>query len=159
MKFPVLICVVSLMSAVLTVGCGHIEIKPEGNPDRVVTGTVNFRVPTALPADAVVTVRLLSVSTGGAPSDPMGVGTSATTIAGGPPDVLGEQTIKNPGNPPIPFKIEYRAEDALLRLGLNLEARVSVGGKLRFYSVNSYAVTFSNATDPHEIWVDPTGRD
>jgi uncharacterized lipoprotein YbaY len=75
------------------------------------------------------------------------------------PVVLGEQKIPNPGTPPVPFRIEYRAEDTVLRHGLNIEARISVGGKLRFYNVNSYAVTLANAAEPHEVWVNPAGRE
>ncbi len=142
MKIPSLLVPVLTLGWLLAAGCSHIEIKPEGNPDRVVTGTVNFRVPAELPPGTVVTVRLMGASS-----------------SVGAPDVLGQQIITSPIVQPIPFKIEYVAEDALLRLGLSLDARVAIAGKLRFYSVNSYAVTPSNAVDPHEIWVDPTGKD
>ena len=142
MNTPFLPAFLLSLGLLLAAGCSHIEIKPEGNPDRVITGTVNFRIPAELPPDASVTVRLLGASS-----------------SVGSPEVLGEQQIKNPGTPPIAFRIEYFAPDALLRGGLSLDARVAIGGKLRFYNINSYPVTPSNAADPHEIWVDPTGRE
>jgi uncharacterized lipoprotein YbaY len=126
---------------VLVSGCGHLEIKPESNPDRVVSGVVRFQTPMDLPEGARVTVRLLDA-----------------TSPGTTPVVLGEQSIADSRTPPIPFRIEYRADEARLRLGLNLEARVSVAGKLRFYNIDSYTVTTSDESDPHEIWVVPTGR-
>lgn len=137
-KFP--LSGVALVAALLAAGCGHISLQPEGEPDRVLTGTVNFHAAEPMPPDTVVTVRLI---------DPAG--------AAGLPMVLGEKTIENPGNPPVPFTIEYRAEDDLLRRGVNLEARVSVGGKLRFYNVNGYGVTLAKATQSQEVWVNPAG--
>jgi putative lipoprotein len=126
----------------LAAGCGHVDIQPEGDPDRVLTGTVNFHPADPLPPDTVVTVRLLDSSNPDAP-----------------PIALGEQTISNPGNPPVPFRIEYRAEDALLRRGLILEARVSFGGKLRFYNVNGYGVSLAKAAQSQEVWVNPAGKE
>ncbi len=70
-----------------------------------------------------------------------------------PPVVLGSQTINNPGVAPIPFRVGYRADDETLRRGLNVEARISYGGKVRFYNVNRYAVTLGNASDIHRISV------
>ncbi|MSU70385.1 MAG: hypothetical protein EXS39_06370 [Opitutaceae bacterium] len=61
-------------------GCASIEIKPEGNVDRVLTGTVNYSTDGALPAGTVLTVRLLDTSNPGAPAV-----------------MIGEQTITNPG--------------------------------------------------------------
>ncbi|HWA10949.1 MAG TPA: YbaY family lipoprotein [Opitutaceae bacterium] len=134
--------VLPLAALLLTAGCGHLDLQSEGDPDRVLTGTVNFHASEPLPPDAVVTVRLV---------DPTG--------SAGLPLVLGEQTIEHPGSPPIPFRIEYRADDDRLRRGLSLEARVSIGGKLRFYNVNGYGVTLAKAGDPHEIWVNPSGKE
>jgi len=52
---------------------------------------------------------------------------------------------------------EYRAEDDVLRKGLNIDARVSFGGKVRYYNRNSYVVTLGNAADAHRISVNPVG--
>jgi uncharacterized lipoprotein YbaY len=116
------------------------DLTPEGDPARVLTGTVDIGEETALPADATVTVRVVD------PSDP--------TM---PPVVLGSQTINNPGVAPVAFRVEYRAMDDLLRQGLNVEARVAYGGKVRYYNLNKYAVTLGNAADEHRIAVVPTG--
>lgn len=140
MKKPVIFpCLFAAL--LLAVACSSIDIKPESDPDRVVTGAVHIPPPAELPPDAVVVVRLLNATANNAP-----------------PVLLAEQVIKNPTASPVPFRVEYRADEALLSLGLNLEARISVGGKLRFYNVNSYTVTASNASDPLDIWVNPTGK-
>jgi putative lipoprotein len=121
-------------------GCGQLDITPEGDPSRVLTGQVDIGENLALPPDAVVTVRVVDPS-----------------IAGMPPLVLGSQTITNPGTAPVSFRVEYRADDDLMRRGLNVEARVSYGGKVRYYNQNSYAVSLGNAADTHRINVNPVG--
>ncbi|HEY4988913.1 MAG TPA: YbaY family lipoprotein, partial [Opitutaceae bacterium] len=73
-------------------GCGHLEPSPIGDPSRVLTGEVNLGDNVALPADTVVTVRILD-----------------ETEVGQPPMVLGSQTVNNPGVAPISFRVEYRA--------------------------------------------------
>jgi uncharacterized lipoprotein YbaY len=128
-----------LFAAVLALaGCGHLEPSPIGDPSRVLTGEVDLGDSMALPADTVVTVRVVDA-----------------TIVGQPPQVIGSQTIHNPGVAPISFRVEYRAEDDLLRQGLNIEARVSFGGKVRYYNVNRYVVTLGNATEAHRISANP----
>ena len=72
-----------------------------------------------------------------------------------PPEVLGSQTIRNPGVVPVAFRVEYRAEDDVLRRGLNVEVRVAWGGKVRFVNLNAHAVTYGNAADTHRITVNP----
>jgi uncharacterized lipoprotein YbaY len=121
-------------------GCGQLDITPEGDPARVVTGAVETGEDVALPADTVVTVRVVDAS-----------------AVGMPPQVLGSQTISNPGVAPIGFRVEFRAEDELLRRGLNIEVRVSYGGKIRFFNRNGYALTLGNAADDHRIRVNPAG--
>jgi uncharacterized lipoprotein YbaY len=133
--------VLLVAALLLAAGCGHIDIRPEGDLQRVLTGTVNFHVDEPLPPDTVVLVRLVDTSN---PS--------------GAPMQLGEQTVTHPGQPPVPFRIEYQADDALLRHGLTIEARVSIGGKVRFYNVNGYALTLAKAADPQEVWVNPVGK-
>jgi uncharacterized lipoprotein YbaY len=129
-----------LAAALVLCGCGQMDLTPEGDPGRVLTGTVDIGEETALPADATVTVRVVDAS-------------DATM----PPVVLGSQTISDPGVAPIAFRVEYRAVDDLLRQGLNVEARIAYGGKVRYYNLNKYAVTLGNAADAHRIAVVPTG--
>ncbi|HEY5228351.1 MAG TPA: YbaY family lipoprotein [Opitutaceae bacterium] len=121
-------------------GCGQMDFTPEGNPSRVLTGEVNFGYSAVLPADAVVTVRVIDSNTSGMP-----------------PRVLGAQTITNPGATPVAFRVEYNAADELLRQGLNIEARVSYGGKVQYFNRNHYAVTLGNVSDTHRVSVDRSG--
>jgi len=126
--------------ALVLAGCGHLEVNSEGDSSRALVGQVDAGQPRALPADAVVTVRVVVPATASLPGQ-----------------VLGAQTIKSPGVLPVDFRVEYQASDELLRHGLNVEARVSWGGVLRYYNRNGYAVSLSNASDPHRIGVDPVG--
>ncbi len=135
--------ILGLLSAVAALGlagCGHLDLTPEGDPGRVLTGQVEIGENIPLPADAVVTVRVVDA-----------------TAVGMPPQVLGSQTITNPSVAPVSFRVEYRADDETLRRGLNVEARVSYGGKIRYFNLNRYAVTLGNAADPHRINVNPAG--
>jgi putative lipoprotein len=127
-------------AALALTGCGQIDLTPEGDPARVLTGEVRLGEGVSLPPDAVITVRVVDVS-----------GT------GMPPQVYGAQTIRNPGPGPVSFRVEYRAEDEILRKGLNIEARVSYGGKVRYFNLNKYVVTLGNASDTHRIYVNPVG--
>ncbi len=129
------------VAALALSGCGHLELSPEGDPLRVLTGQVDLGSPVALPADATVTVRVEDAS-----------------AQGQPPQVLGSQTVRNPGAAPVDFRLEYRAEDEVLRRGLSIEARVSYGGKVQYYNVNRYAVNLGSVSDPHRISVVPVGR-
>jgi uncharacterized lipoprotein YbaY len=121
-------------------GCGQLNVAPEANPARVLTGTIDLGDGAALPADAEVVVRVVDPSN-----------------AAMPPEVLGSQTLRSTGTLPVEFRVEYRADDALLRRGLNVEARISYGGKVRYFTMNHYTVTFGNASDPHRISVVRTG--
>ena len=146
----------------LLAGCGHmdLDLTPEGNPNRALTGTVEFRDAVNLPADAVVVVRVLGVlppnpqAVSGILGQPPAPGSQAEL----PPQVLGEQRIEAPSATPIPFRIDYRATDDQLRAGLKVEARVSVGGSVRWFNRNSYSVNLANAGDPHAVTVDPAGQ-
>jgi uncharacterized lipoprotein YbaY len=121
----------------LFAGCGAMDLTPEGNPARVLVGEIDLGG-AALPADATATVRVVDAS-----------------AIGAPPAVLGTQTLEHLGPPPYAFRVEYRADDDLLRHGLNIEVRVSAQGKVRFFNRNQFAVTFGNAGDLHRVHVDP----
>jgi uncharacterized lipoprotein YbaY len=136
---PVL-AILAAAAALGFAGCGHLDVTPEGDPSRVLTGEVELGEDIALPADTVVTVRVVDSS-----------------AIGMPPQVLGSQTIRSPGAAPIAFKVEYKADDELMRRGLNVEVRVSFGGKVRYFNVNRYALTLGNAADNHRIHANPTG--
>jgi uncharacterized lipoprotein YbaY len=134
---PVLLAALAVAACA---GCGQLDLTPEGDPARVLKGEVDWGDTEALPADATVTVRVVDASR-----------------IGMPPDVLGSQTIHNPGVAPVVFRVEYRAEDDVLRRGLNVEVRVAWGGKVRYFNLNGHAVTLGNAADTHRITVNPAG--
>ena len=124
----------------LLFGCGHMDFTPAGtgDPSRVLTGTISAQDNDTLPADAEVAVEVV---------DPQ------RTLEKAPSSVLGEQLIKNPGQFPIAFRVEYTAVDEALQRGLIVQVRISYGGKVRFFNVNSSSVTLSNLSDPHRISV------
>jgi uncharacterized lipoprotein YbaY len=155
MKKRSLIVASAALAVVFVGGCGHLDLTPEGNPNRVLTGAVDFGAETTLPADSVVVVRVVDPTgiTETAPAQVLGMPSGAQSTAPMPPKVLGEQVIRNPGQTPVPFRIEYEAGDEQLRRGLNIEARVSYGGKLRYFNLNSYSITLNNVTDTHTVTV------
>ena len=110
------------------VGCSYIDTTPQPTGEHVLKGTVNFRAPDPLPAGAVATVRLLDV-----------------TRTDAPPEVLAEQTVTNVTTAPVAFELTYKAEDIQPPKRARLDARIAVGGKLRFYSANAYPVSPGNA--------------
>jgi uncharacterized lipoprotein YbaY len=134
------LAVLAMAAALALSGCGQMDLTPEGDSARVLNGSVDIGEQTTLPADTTMTVRVVDAS-----------------APGMPPVVLGSQTITNPGVPPVAFRVEYRAEDEVLRQGLNVEVRISYGGKVRYYNLNKYDVTLGNAADEHRISVVRTG--
>jgi uncharacterized lipoprotein YbaY len=123
-------------------GCDHLDLgHVEGDPNHTVSGTVHVRGDAALPADAKAVVRVVD------PSNP--------TL---PPQVLGEQEIDHPGQPPIAFQVAYKATDEQLLHGLNVEARISYGGSVRFYTLSQVSFNSGNQSDPQVVWVDPVQR-
>jgi len=129
---------VAAAALLLAAGCGELDLTPEGNPARVLEGEIRLADATDLPAGSTATVRVVDES-----------------VIGAPPNILGTQTLENLGAPPFTFRVEYRADDDLLRHGLNIEVRVSYGGEVRYYNRNRYVVTFGNAADPHRVTVEP----
>lgn len=159
-KFSLILFLAGCAALLAGGGCMHLDTRPAGDPNRVISGTVNFRSDLVLPADTEVVVRLIDVSAvaqtrSAANKDLPVVDRPRAEL---PPQVLGEQTIKAPAAGPVAFRIEYHADDALLRHGLNLEARISYGGRVRLRTVNTRAVTLGNATNMQEIWVEAVAR-
>lgn len=118
-------------------GCGSVDLTPPSFGDRVVEGTVVLSHSGPLPDNAEVIVQVV---------DP---------ARGGRGEVLGEQVIQAPGEPPIPFRIEYRAEDPVLRRGLNIDVRISFGKALAYHTASLHPLTSANEKDPHEVVVVP----
>ncbi len=155
MKFRRL-ALLSALAAFVLGGCAHLDTTPAGNPDRVLNGTVVFEG--ALPAGTEIIVRLLEPS---AADKARGVGAdfpAAAPATGTRTDrLVGEyrETLAAAAMQPVPFKIEYFAEDALLRRGLNLDVRVSFGGKLRFRTGNAHVVTLAGSPFRQDVNVQP----
>ena len=129
----------ALSLLLMTSGCGHLDVDAPVSDDRVLTGMINYDLEAALPADAVITVRVIDLSN---PAAPM--------------NVLGETTIEHPGTPPVPFRVEYRATDQQLMHQVVVDARISFGGKLHFHTVGGHPVTLGNFSDTHVVKVEPT---
>lgn len=144
----------------LTAGCANIEVVAPSDPQRTVNGTVEFRSAMTLPDDAVVVVRIVDMAgteqKRSAASRDLPIGERAKTEP--VPEVLGEQTIKGLKGNSVPFHIEFVADDDLLRHGINIDARISSGGKVRFRTVNAHVVTLGNVEYPHAVWVEPASR-
>jgi len=121
----------------LLAGCGQLDLTPEGNPARVLVGQIQLGDAAPLPPDASATVRVVDANQ-----------------LGQPPVVLGSQTLTHLGTPPLDFRVEYQAVDELLRQGLNIEVRVSYGGRVRYFNRNRYAVTLGNVADVHRVNLD-----
>jgi uncharacterized lipoprotein YbaY len=128
------------VAAFALAGCASLDMDSEGNPNRLITGTVNFRSDVSLPPDARVSVRVVDNDSGSLPM------------------VLGFVDVASPGAPPIPFRLEFSADDARMRHGLNLQVRVAYGGQVHFANIEQYVVTLGNEQDPHRIWVDAAGH-
>lgn len=154
MKNSLLALLVTLTAGLLA-GCGTLDLTPEGNPSRVVSGTVELVGLVALPADAVVVVRVVDPTraTIPQPTTIMGQVTPKETEMSQPPTVLGEQTIHSPGQVPVPYRIEYTATDEQLRRGLNIEARIAFGGRVQYSNQSSFAIVLANVSDPHPVLV------
>jgi uncharacterized lipoprotein YbaY len=105
------------------------------------TGTVVYRERVALPADSEVEVKLLEIGRAGAP---------ARTLA--------RQVIPRPGQPPIPFELRYDSKAVIPEETYQVEARITVGGRLRFISTRRFAVLTRGAPrDRVEVLVEGVG--
>jgi len=148
------------LAAGMAAGCGHLDLSPQDDADRVLKGTVAFNGGAVLPDEAVVDVRVVDAVPPPAPVVAPGDTTLKRPVPppDSPPEVLGEKTIQHPGTPPIPFEVEYHAEVDQLQRGLNIEVRVSYDGRVRYYNRNGFTVGLNDYTLPHTVWVDAVSR-
>ena len=160
MKISPLFLLTACAARIAGAGCSHIEVVQEGDPNRTVNGTVEFRSDLTLPDDAVVVVRVVDLAGTEqmrmAANNDLPIGNRAKIEPMS--QVLGEQTIKGAKGGSIPFRIEYSAEDRLLRHGLNIDARISFAGKVRFRTAVAHVLTLANAETPHAVWLEPAAR-
>ena len=167
MKLAICFGLLTLSVLVAGAGCSHLELTPPGNnsPVRVVTGAVLTR--STLPAGTEVIVRVVDTLQAvpkplppqralvdDRPSiDKRLVWDTEMVRANKLENVLGRdsQILKTQTNAPVPFRIEFSADDQELGRGLNIEARVSYGGKVRFRTVYQHVVTLETLSKQHEI--------
>ncbi len=158
MNIRILPLTAALYLLVLGAGCGHLDVAPEGSPNRVLKGTLTTGV--ALPAGAEIMVRLIARN----PTEPVRPAGGDLPVASRPgleaERILGEhvQTLSAAAGEPVPFQIEYQADDAMVRHGLNLEARVIYGGRVRFRTVNAHVVTLRSAPYRQDLMVQAVDR-
>ena len=118
--------------------CSHLDISSAPLGDQVLHGTVDFHPIPPLGKTSVL-VRMVDVTN----DDPI---------------VIGETTVQAAGAPPVPFTINYKASDIEPPKRVQLVVRVSVDGKLRYYNIDSYAVSPMNADRTVRVWVTPVRR-
>jgi putative lipoprotein len=106
-----------------------------------VSGTVSYRQRIALPPEALVEVRLLDV-----------------TVSDGAAKAIGEQTIRNGGQVPIPFEIGYAAVLIQPAHRYALQVRIVDQGKLLFANVQAYPVITMGSPNRLDVVVQPLGR-
>jgi len=156
MKPPFHLAGLILAMAAAGAGCGGMQMdtKPaDSDGNRVVTGTVEVGDGVTLPPDAVAAVRVVDVAHRGyKDQNALALGKpNSTPGVDLPPQVIGEQRIDHPQGPSIPFAVKFSATDLQMEGGLILEARVSYGGKVKFFNVDSYAVNSANISSPRRI--------
>ncbi len=101
-----------------------------------VSGVITYRERIALPGDAVVTARLVDVST---PDKPV---------------VLSEQVISKPGQVPVPFVLTAAADRIDQNQSYAIEASISVGRQVRWRNTQQYGViTRGNPFNGLMVWV------
>jgi uncharacterized lipoprotein YbaY len=162
MKNSFLLSGCAALAALFSAGCGHMSLDTEGDPHRVLTGTVEFSDPIVLPPGTEVRVSVVDETPpppAANPGDNLNAmpalnRTNAPALAPGP-EVLGETTIQDPGATPVAFRVEYVADDDRLRRGLAIQVRVSYGGTVRFFNATQYEVSLNDVSDLHQVWVEP----
>jgi uncharacterized lipoprotein YbaY len=119
-------------------GCSTKKTAVGSGPSmKKVTGTVTYLPKIALPPDAMVEVQLLDVSKQDVPGD-----------------VINEQTILNPGQPPIPFSVEYDTARIVSNHTYAIQARISFGGQLRYINQTPFKVITNGNPTKAEVVVE-----
>ncbi len=151
MKSAFLACLGCLVLA-LAAGCQQLDVTPETGPDRVVTGVVNLKPDILFPADTQVLIRIVDTS---GPQRTTGANEIVVPQGTRMPDerVVAEQTIRSPSGKPVPFQIEFKASETLMRRGLLIDVRVSYHNRVQFRTLNAHMLSLSNLRLAQEVWV------
>jgi len=99
----------------------------------MITGTVSYRQRIALTPDAVITVTL-----------------EDTSLADAPAQIIGQQTITNPGQVPVPFSISYDPSKIIPNHTYAVRAQISDQERVMFRTTSAYLVI----TQGHPTQVD-----
>ena len=99
-----------------------------------VTGTLVYRERMALPPGSVAEVWLLD-----------------TSLADVPAVEIAYQKIEDPGNPPIPFMLEYDPQEIREGMQYGVRATIRHAGKLLFTSDTHYPVLTRGAGNTTEV--------
>ena len=129
---------------VLSVGAIALAIAlPVSAQSPAVTGTVTYLQRSALPPDAVVSVKLADVSKADAPAE-----------------IVSEQTIPTEGKQvPFPYSLPYDPAKIIESHTYVVQARIESGGKLLFINTTAYPViTRGSPTQNVEVIVEPVGE-
>jgi uncharacterized lipoprotein YbaY len=156
MKLPLLSFLAALGLVAVGAGCQHLDLTPESSPHRVVTGNIVMRQDGFFPADTEALVRVVDL----VPLDrPRNLESNNIRVAEANPQernerVLGSQVVRVTAARAIPFRIEFEADEALLRHGLNVDVRISVEGKIRYRTLSAHMITLSSLPFALEVAVD-----
>ena len=156
MKTPALFVFLAGLCVALA-GCQQLDLTPEGDPQRVVSGNVTIGAATLLPAGTEVVVRVVDLSPVERPAAMPNLG---MPVVDRPPPVktervLGEQVIRSPGVTPVPFSVEFNADDAALRRGLTIDVRISFEGRVQYRTLTAHMLTLTSVRFPQEVAVQP----
>ena len=149
-------CCLAAAATAVAAGCVQLETTASGNPERVLTGAINFN--TSIPVGAEIVVRVLEPLRNELPRTvETNVPVTSQPTVQRTERVLGElrKVVLEATMQPVPFAVEYRAEDALLRRGLNVDVRVTFGGKVRLRTIHAHVVTLASSPFKQEVWVQP----
>lgn len=108
---------------------------------QVVTGSVTYRERIALTNAAIVEVELLDVS-----------------VADAPAAVISSQRVRNPGQIPVHFRLEYRAAAIDDTHRYTVQARIFEGGQLAFATDTPYPVITQGNPRVVEVVTIPVGQ-
>ena len=136
MKFSVLSRLILGFGLLAGTGCSYLEVSEITDEDRVLSGTVSFVPADPVPEGAILSVRIVD----------------ARDLAAGSV-LLGSQRIPISGSPPFAFRTEYRADDYLMRRGVNVETRILVDGRMRYSNPSTHVVTLPHVGEDQEIVV------
>jgi putative lipoprotein len=113
-----------------------------GSEKPQVTGTLMYRERMALPPGSVAEVWLLD-----------------TSLADAPAVEIAYQKIEGPGNPPIPFALDYDASKIEERMQYGVRATIRHDGRLLFTSDTHYPVLTRGAGNTADIMLIRVDRD